>query len=872
MKIAIDLQACQTPGSRQRGIGRYSLELAKGIIRNRGPHTLHFLLNDAFGEHDVALKAELEGGSDATFETYRLLGLEGTQGKRRRDLQRVNDEILNWRYACSGADAIHVSSVFEGWLAGDAHVTGRIADVPASVRSATLYDLIPLLFAETYLAPPVRADYIARLGVFQQLDLIFAISESARQDAILNLGILPERIVNIGAATSGAFGQLESIDADRISDTLRRHGLRSPPILYTGGIDHRKNIDFLLQAYAALPPELREKFPLAIVCALLPEERRMLTQRATQLGIARDAAFTGFIPDDDLNRLYNICELFVFPSLYEGFGLPMLEAMTCGACVIAANVSSMPEIAGRPDVLFDPTDAAALTRMMRELLVAPGKRRELAAFNLQRSRGYSWDNVARTVIAAMEESLARRRAVTNGVAGERRCRVAVISPLPPDRSGIADYSASMLPYWARYFEIELVVDDHPPELGEVAGRFPVVDIAEFRRRASGYEAILYHFGNSEFHAGMYELLPEFPGIVVMHDFFMSGLVHWMDATGRHPGSFLTTLASAHGERARPDIEAMAAGELRNDDLIDRYPVSRHVIEHARGIIFHSQFAHELLAHWYPDLAGVPNCVVPHAAFARLDQVAREKARAALQLAPDDLLVCAFGILAESKQNHVLLEALASGVLSEARRGIRVVFVGELRRSPYQRRIHAAIDRHPMRNAIQVTGRVDQGLYDRYLAACDIAVSLRSNSRGETSGALQRQLAEGCPTIVSDYAAMRELPDHIVSKVPSSDVAALAYALRALVDDTSMRRRLGDAARRYASKSFHPAHVAQQYADAIPRLVALDRARCAAGLVRRIGELVAGSGLQREVVLDAGAAISAGLELHPASARRLALRG
>ena len=103
MKIAIDLQACQTPGSRRRGIGRYSLELAKGILRNRGPHQVQLLLNHAFRDHDDALMAELGDGNGVSFETYRLLPVDGVPRARRKELQRINDEILGWRYACCGA-------------------------------------------------------------------------------------------------------------------------------------------------------------------------------------------------------------------------------------------------------------------------------------------------------------------------------------------------------------------------------------------------------------------------------------------------------------------------------------------------------------------------------------------------------------------------------------------------------------------------------------------------------------------------------------------------------------------------------------------------------------------------------------------------
>ena len=869
MKIAIDLQACQTPGSGRRGIGRYSLELAKAMLRNRGSHQVHLLLNEGFVHQAEALQGELGEIPDATFETYRLLGSGAAQGEPRRKIQRINDEILNWRYACSGADALHISSVFEGWQAGDAHVTGKLADVPGSIRSATLYDLIPLLFADTYLTPSTRREYFARLNVFHQLDLIFAISESARRDAIGRLNIPSEKIVNIGAAASGAFHRIGNLDRGKAAEVLSRHGMLQRFILYTGGIDHRKNLDFLFGAYAALPIETRRDVQLVIVCEVSPEERLSLLRRVATFGIADQAIFPGYVPDEELNVLYNLCELFVFPSLYEGFGLPLLEAMTCGACVIASNTSSMPEIVGQPEVLFDPRDSEALTRMMHELLSAHDRRQELAASNARRARKFSWDNVARATIAAMEDAYARRHSVLASRTPARRRRVALITPLPPQRSGIADYCASMLPHWSRHFDLELVADGYAPEVDGVVGSYPIRSIAEFRREAHTFDSILYHFGNLPYHATMYALLPLYPGIVVMHDFFLSGLVQWMSAVGGTPGLFQRELAIAHGERAVTDIHSVDRGELPIDDLRIRYPVSRRVVEHARGLIFHSRFAQQMSINAYPDLAGVPSCVVPQASFlARVDADERVASRAALGLQSSDLLVCAFGFLVETKDNHLLLEALTRHCLAKDDR-IRVAFVGELEPGPLQARIGALIARLPMRDRIRITGYVDECEYMRYLAACDIGVSLRSNSRGETSAAMQKQLAAGCATIVSDYAAMSELPDDVAMKIPPSDADALARALKRLADDAPLRLRLGDAARRWIDASCHPASVAEQYAAAIATLTELDGARCARRLVRKIAELVDDEGLEGQVTAAAGEAIAAGLAWHPASARWLA---
>ena len=150
-----------------------------------------------------------------------------------------------------------------------------------------------------------------------------------------------------------------------------RFGLSRRYVMYTGGIDFRKNIDGLIEAYAKLSAELRAKFQLAIVCSVHPEERAKISRQAAKCGLRDDElVLTGFVPDDDLVNLYNLCHAFVFPSLYEGFGLPALEAMACGAAVIGSNKSSIPEVIGRQDALFDPSRPADITEALERLLLA----------------------------------------------------------------------------------------------------------------------------------------------------------------------------------------------------------------------------------------------------------------------------------------------------------------------------------------------------------------------------------------------------------------------------------------------------------------------------------------------------------------------
>jgi len=867
VKIAIDLQACQSPGSRQRGIGRYSLELARALVRNRGEHRLHFLLNAAFDDVEASLRETLAPNAEATFEQYQLVHLEGTQGLRRRALQRVNDEILNWRYACADAEALHVSSVFEGWFDGEEHVSGRLADVPAALKSATLYDLIPLLFPDRHLPRASRPDYLARVGLFHQCDVIFAISESARADAMRLLGIPAERIVNIRAASGPTFSSRSYISPGERAALLARHGMAQRFILYSGGNDPRKNVDFLLRAYAGLPPEVRAQVQLAVVCALHAEERLVLERRIAELGVTQQVILTGFVPDTELDLLYNVCDLFVFPSLYEGFGLPVLEAMSCGACVIASSTSSMPEIVGCSDALFDPTDLAELTRLIQGLLAAPDRRRELAEHGLARSREFSWDKVAQTMLGALEEAHARRATVPRSMAIQGRPRVALFAPLPPQPTPVAGYVASMLPHWSRHFDLVLVAAASTPKLEKVHGRYPVIDVADLRRDRNRYDTVLYAIGDSAFHADMYELLSEIPGIALMLDGSLASLVDWMESSGRQPGILMRELRSMNGEAARRDLRAAERGDLSVEALVARHPLARQVLLNARGLILHWQCAERMLRNAYPDAAGVPSVVVPPAVFDAVDAAERSAARSAIGLTADRLLIASFGTLDETQRSHVLLAALADGRLVADRR-LRVAFVGNLPQSSYRTRILDLLERHPLREQIEITGTVDATAYGHYRAACDVAVQLESVSRGTSPAVIHALLAAGCPTIVAADGPLNEWPEGVTPRVNASDWAALAAVLRGLAADAGARDRLSTAARDWVARACHPARVAERHAAAIALLPTLDEARCAQQLVRRVAECIADAELDHEVTLDASDAIASGLALHPASARRL----
>jgi glycosyltransferase involved in cell wall biosynthesis len=284
---------------------------------------------------------------------------------------------------------------------------------PAWSRDArlvvTLYDLIPLIMRERYNADwgYMATAWIARLGLLGSAHQILTISQQTADDAMDRLNIPEERITVIDSGVSDRFSSLVKTRAE--ADSILNSALpkvRPGFLLYVGGVDYRKNLEGAIRAYAALPPSMRDAHQLVIACNLAQHLRFSLRIFARGLGIEpRNLLLAGFVADRDLAALYRGCELFVFPSLYEGAGLPILEAMTCGAPVAASGTSAMPELLGDLEATFDPTDPADIARCIREVLETPGELDVLRERSRRRVELYTWERVARRTLQGYERAL-----------------------------------------------------------------------------------------------------------------------------------------------------------------------------------------------------------------------------------------------------------------------------------------------------------------------------------------------------------------------------------------------------------------------------------------------------------------------------------
>lgn len=809
MRIVLDLQGAQS-ASRIRGIGRYSLCLAQAMAELAHEHEVWVVLNGRFVDTIEPLRASFQ--RVVPQHRVRVFDVPGPVSEisvanhvRARVAERLREAFL----ADLQPDVVHVSSLFEG-LGDDA--VSSVGLIEAGLPTAvTLYDLIPLLRPDQYLTrPEIRHWYLRKAQSLKRAELLLAISESSRREAIDYLQILPDHVVTIGAGVDGRFQVIQLTDDEKVA--LRaRYGLRKRFVMCVGETDPRKNVEGLVEGYAQLPLELRQQYQLVIVMKVHEANRMRWRQLASRVGLSHDElVFTGYVADNDLLALYNMCDLFVFPSLHEGFGLPVLEAMACGAPVIGSNASSIPEVIGRSDALFDPTHPGSIAAKIAEVLADEPFRERLRTHGLQRAKAFTWKAAARRALEAFEDLHARRRrAVGTSVAlSVRKPRLAYVSPLPPEPTGIADYSAELLPELARFYDIEVVVRQREVADNWVLANFPVRDVAWFEQHAPEYERVLYQFGNSHFHAHMFDLLARFPGTVVLHDVFLSGVLDWMERLGPQTGVFRRALYHSHGYAA-----LLAEARKGREAAVWAYPSSGDILRDAVGVIVHSRYAWALLQDWYGALDGHEIRVIPQPRALPISRN-RAEARRRLGFDEDEFLVCSFGFIAPTKLNHRLLAGWLGSRLAQNER-CRLVFVGEKHGGDYDRELADAIERGTTAGRIQITGFVTTEQYQDYLAAADAAVQLRTRSCGETSRTVLDCLAHGLPVIVNAHGAAAELPED-VALVLADDFkdGELVAALERLYGEETLRARLARRAKEHVGTVHHPARVAEAYHSTI----------------------------------------------------------
>ncbi|RAI42487.1 glycosyltransferase [Rhodoplanes roseus] len=819
IRILVDLQACQTNGSARRGVGRYSRALFAGLAGGAAPRDIYGLVSTEL-PHSASIR---DLGAAKVIRPPALPNLLLDRDFEGGVRDAIDDVLWSSTVASVSPDIVHVSNVFEGFYERVPLPSPRVR-APGQVFSATLYDLIPLRFPEHYFRDErFERWYRFRLEWLRQADLLLSISEASRQDAIALLGLDPHRVVTIHGGIEPHFRQVADVGAAhrRLRESYAL--VRESFILYTGGDDHRKNLTGAILGFAGLPAELRAKTQLVLVCDLEDRRRSHYLEIARAAGLAAgDILFAGYVTEDDLVDFYCCCATFVFPSLYEGLGLPVLEAMACGAPAIGANNSSIAEVIGRPDALFDGNAPEDMARVLGLVLTDKDFAGRLADQGLVRAKKFRWESTTKTALDAFDTALRRKREA--GVAAavahwSPRRRIAMVAPLPPAKSGIADYTADLLPYLQEYFDIDLYVARNNAPNEALSAQYRVFYADDLYNNIRNYYTVLYHFGNSEFHTHMYSMLRDLPGVVVLHDAFLSGMVGYVDFNLGRSGFFATEMLTAHGSLARNYL-LQTPREKGIGDSIAGLPCSRRVLDNATGIILHSPYALRLLEEHHPERWRPQTWIIPSLARCpvAISVGERNSIRDRLGIAADAFVIATFGHITWTKFGDRLLEAFVS-LCAKGDQRAHLIFAGELESDDFGYRLKQQIHASGLADRIRLTGYLSDVDYKDYLIAADLAVQLRKITRGETSAAVLNCLEYGIPLIVNACGTMNDYPDEVVVRLsPDPSVAELIAAISELAASDSRRSQLAASGRDYIASFHHVRRCASEYAAAITSFV------------------------------------------------------
>lgn len=410
MHILFDMQSCQSE-SRLRGIGRYSLSLVKAVIRNPSGHKVSILLNGLYPIDIInSVRNEFRGLiADENIYIFSAVGPVAYHDKNNHARNNVAKICRDLAIANIRPDVVCNTSFSEGFV-DDFLVS--ISDASNGPKQFSIvYDLIPLLNKDVYLVDEnFKNFYMNKLVEFESADGLLAISGSAANEVKNNTGISAEKVTNISSAVDSHFKKINITDGEKKKLCLK-YNIHKEFVMTIGVLEPRKNIEALIHAFSLLEADVRNSHTLVLACQIKPHDKERLLTIARKHGLHdQDIAFTGFIPDDDLVALYNICKLFVFPSIHEGFGLPPLEAMSCGAATIASNTTSLPEVMGWQESMFDPRDVNDISNLMQKALIDEKFRFALIDNAQKQAMKFSWDISAQIAIDAFEQSLNKLKA------------------------------------------------------------------------------------------------------------------------------------------------------------------------------------------------------------------------------------------------------------------------------------------------------------------------------------------------------------------------------------------------------------------------------------------------------------------------------
>jgi len=747
-RLVLDLQGCQDVRNGDRGIGRYVAGLAAALLRQ--PDAVAAMVLNPQLPFPGHLPAEI-----------------------------LDSPLLHWNSvdaieaaAAQGPIAYHLLSPFEsgtpGPIAVPAHAVGE-----GAALLATLHDLIPLHAPEEHLPGAERRRYAQRLELVRSCDLLLCNSEHTRRDAIASLGVAAERCLAVGGGADARFRPAALGEDAMAAVRAALPAVQRRIVLLVGGDTPRKNTERLISAYALLPRSLREAHQLVVACGVHPDAAAAWRSHAARAGL-RDGemVLAGFVADPVLLALYQAATLVVMPSLDEGYGLPVAEAVACDAPVVTSNAGALPEILGMPESTFDPRDVGNMARVVERGLSDDGFRTKLREAGRHAAPENTWEAVAARTVAALQR-LDGVRLPRRPRRSERRMRIAMVGPMPPVISGVADYNARIAAALGEHADLDVFVPPrlpHPPR-GSSPRILPALALGESVDPA-GYDVLLYTFGNSEHHLATYDLLHRFPGVLWLHDVRLGGFYfEYAHARMAQPVQWMREQLDATYRGRVLDVHSVDNPFQREWQHASGIFLTRALVRAAEAVLVNSAFAAQLCRlDQGPDSTPPPISTLPFAVPPPpSDPPPRDS---------DPPVILSAGAVDPIKAPERLVDALGAVA---AQTPARLVFVGHVP-EPYADELLQRAAALGVRDRVSFTGTTDEATWWQWMARATVVVQLRRLTNGETSAAIADAQACGTPVLTNMVNAPLDYPPGSVLAIDDLNPGPLEAGMLGLLTD------------------------------------------------------------------------------------------
>ena len=736
-------------------MGKYSLELVAALSKNR--------FFNQFDNVEIIFnqKLELESEREALLKkicpeaTLTYIALDNRHDSYDiATCQRVNRERLSEHVAAyySGEQVDFLMlSLFEGDLAVPVfpEVNGK--------KGMLFFDIIPFLFADQYLlAEAPHTNYFDRFNLIFEADALFTISETTRNDLITFMGLPENRVFNIDGAPI-------ELMRETVKPQKPDLDLSKPFILFPSGNDIRKNNERTVRAFAAFNERVGNKYQLLITSSFTDDVINKMHS------ICGDVNFTGNVSEPEIKWLFNHAKVVLFPSLYEGLGLPVLEAISSDKPIACSDITVFKEMS---EDAFEYFDGRSIPDIANGLAKAVEHKPDLKKYRAV-TKKYNWKRTGRLFDAGWNKATQRQ-------VSDKRLKIAMLGPHPSGVSGIAKVMQSMHPTLAEKADVDYYLETNTSMfhkasyLDKIASTY---DVSDFNlQRYKCYDAVIYQIGNSDNHNRTAWFAQRYPGYAIFHDTKLRGLMN-------------TSLL------ARTMSEERVAAEEHLDTLQEASDAqfAASIVNNQLGVILHSKFAKNALEKavstaFEPEIINA-NLPIPKP-VATFSNSTKKIVGLAGILHPTKGLKKVEELAQSDRFAHCLFRLFGFGY------GATEEELAVLRALP---------------NVEVITDPSDVE-YASLIASSDVILNYRPHYNGESSYTTLEAMRSGVAVIVRNIGWFAELPKGSVYKIDSEE--EIENALFELIDDEELQSTISAAAQKAVANSYNY----ERYTSAIIDLI------------------------------------------------------